>query len=82
MFGGCCGKVNSEKLEKLQRCTAHIVIRTHHNDNALKFLKYEPLEIRRDRYLLRLVKCCLKECCPQMFYDYFIFNKDAIEGHT
>ena len=64
---GCCGKVNSDKLEKLQRGTAHIVIRTHRNDDALKFLKYEPLKIRRDHYLLRLVKCCLKKCCPQMF---------------
>ena len=79
---GCCGKVNSDKLEKLQRRAARIIMKTHRSDDALKFLKYKPLEIRRDQHLLRLVKRCLKKRCPQMFYDYFIFNKDAIERDT
>ena len=33
----------------------------------LKYLKYEPLETRRDQHLLRLVKRYLKKRCPQMF---------------
>ena len=55
---GCCGKVNSDKLEKLQRREARIMMQTHRSDDALKYLRHEPLESKRDQHLLRLVKRC------------------------
>ena len=36
---GCCGKVNSDKSEKLQRRAACIIMKTYRSDDALKFLK-------------------------------------------
>ena len=60
-------------------------MKTHHrhsDDALIKYFKFETLETRRDQQLLRLVKCCLKKRCPQMFYDYFIFNKGVIERDT
>ena len=44
----CCRSVNTEKLEKLQRPAARIVIRLGSSEKALIFLGYVALEKRRE----------------------------------
>ena len=53
----CCGAVNSNKIEKLQR---------------------QELS----KYVLALVKKVLKNKCPQVFVNYFKFNKDCTNRFT
>ena len=52
----CCGRVNTDKLEKLQRRAARIVMRMDSSDEALEYLGYRTLERRREGHVLKLVK--------------------------
>ena len=69
----CCGSVNSDKLEKLQRCAARIVMRLGSSEKALNFLGYETLELekRREGHVRNLVDKWLSNRCPQFFMHYF-----------
>ena len=44
----CCGEVNSESLEALQRRAGRIVIKTSSSDTAMEALKWQSLSTRRD----------------------------------
>ena len=74
----CCGRVNTDKLEKLQRRAARIVMRMDSSDEALEYLGYRTLERRREGHVLKLVKKCLNKRCPQFLMDYFKYNRDVI----
>ena len=43
----CCGKLNSDSLERLQRRAARIVTRNSSSDDVMKCLAYHSLELRR-----------------------------------
>ena len=67
----CCGAVNSNKIEKLQRRTARIVMKSNSSDKSLDYLKYENLSDRREKHVPALVKKILKNKCPQFFVNYY-----------
>ena len=60
----CCGIVNADKLEKLRRRAARIVMRLESSEKALNFLGYVTLEERRESHVSNLVKKCLSNRCP------------------
>ena len=76
----CCGKVNADSLERLQRRAARIIVRTQRSEEALEQLRYEPLESRRERHVLKFVKKCIHGRAPQYFNNYFMFNRDLYQG--
>ena len=78
----CCGSVNTDKLEKLQRCAARIVMRLGSSEKALNFLGYVTLEKRRESHVRNLVKKCLSSRCPQFFMHYFNYNRDVLPRRT
>ena len=47
----CCWSVNADKLEKLQRRAARIVMRLGSSEKALNVLGYVTLEKRRESYV-------------------------------
>ena len=51
--------VNTDKLEKLQRRAARIVMRLGSSEKALNSLGYVTLEKRRESHLRNIVKKCL-----------------------
>ena len=74
----CCGSVNADKLEKLQRRAARIVMRLGSSEKVLDFLGYVTLEKRRESHVRNLVKKCLSNCWPQFCMHYFNYNKDVL----
>ena len=74
----CCGSVNTDKLEKLQRRAARIVMRLGSSEKVLDFLGYVTLEKRRESPVRNLVKKCLSNCWPQFCLHYFNYNKDVL----
>ena len=78
----CCGKVNADSLERLQRRAARIIVRTQRSEEALEQLRYEPLESRRERHVLKFVKKCIHGRAPQFFNNYFMFNRDLVPRKT
>ena len=54
----CCRSVNTDKLEKLQRCAAHNVMCLGSSEKALNFLGYVTLEKKgaRAMYAIQLRK--------------------------
>ena len=60
----CCGIVNADKLEKLRRRAARIVMRLESSEKAINFLGYVTLEERRESHVSNLVKKCLSNRCP------------------
>ena len=60
----CCGIVNADKLEKLRRRAARIVMRLESSEKAINFLGYVTLEERRESHVSSLVKKCLSNRCP------------------
>ena len=74
----CCGSVNADKLEKLQRRAAGIVMRLGSSEKVLDFLGYVTLEKRRESHVRNLVKKCLSNCWPQFCMHYFNYNKDVL----
>ena len=73
---GCCGQVNSGILATLQKRVGRIVIKTSSSDTAMKALKWPSLRSRLDEHILKLVRKCIHDRCPQYFKNYFVFNKD------
>ena len=69
----CCRSVNTDKLEKLQKCVARIVM---HLGSG------ETLGKRRESHVHSLVKKCLSKCCPQFFMYYFNYNRDILPRKT
>ena len=61
----CCGAVNTDMIEKLQRCAVRIIMQMDSSYDALQYLRYTTLERRREGHILKLVKNCLNKCCPQ-----------------
>ena len=55
----CCGEVNSESLEALQRRAGRIVIKTSSSDAAMDDLKWPSVRTRRDDYIFKLVRKCI-----------------------
>ena len=78
----CCGSVNTDKLEKLQRRAARIVMRLRSSEKALNFLGYVTLEKRRESHVRNLVKKCLSNRCPQFFMHYLNYNRDVLPRRT
>ena len=78
----CCGSVNTDKLEKLQRYAARIVMHLGSSEKVLKFLGYVTLEKRRESHVRSLVKKCLSNRCPQFFMRYFNCNRDILPRKT
>ena len=74
----CCGSVNADKLEKLQRLAARNVIRLVSSEKALNFLGYVTLEKRRESHVSSLAKKCLSNLCPEFFMHYFNHNRDVL----
>ena len=46
-------------------------MRMDSSDEALEYLAYRTLEHRREGHVLKLVKKCLNNRCPQFLIDYF-----------
>ena len=47
----CCGKMNTELLEKLQRRAARIIMKKSSSDEALNSLAYDTLALRRNNHV-------------------------------
>ena len=78
----CCGTVNSNKLERLQRRAARIIMKSDRNETALKYLRCDTLKVRRGKHVLSLVKKYISKTCPHFFIDYFKFNRDVLSRIT
>ena len=74
--------VNSDKLEKLQRRAARIIMHLGSSEKALNLLGYVTLEKRRESRACNLVKKCLSNRCPQFFMNYFNYNRDIVPRKT
>ena len=72
---GCCGEVNSNKLETLQRRAGRIVIRTCNSNLTMEALKCQDLKTRSNDNIAKLVKKCIKDHCPQFFKNYSTYNR-------
>ena len=77
-----CGSVNTDKLEKLQRRAARIIMQLGSSEKALNLLGYVTLEKRRESHVCNLVKKCLSNRCPQFFMNYFNYNRDILPRKT
>ena len=44
----CCETVNSDKLERLQRRAARVIMKSDRSETALKYLRYDNLKVRRE----------------------------------
>jgi len=54
----CCGEVNSESLEALQRRAGRIVIKTSSSDTAMEALELQSLKTRRNDHFFKLGRKC------------------------
>ena len=55
----CCGKLNTDKLDKLYRRATWTFTRITKNDDVLSCLRWENLESRRDRHVFNLLHKCI-----------------------
>ena len=78
----CCGTVNSDKLERLQRRAARIIMKSDRSETALKYLRYATLKVRREMHVLSLVQKCISKKCPHFLMEYFKFNRDILSRIT
>ena len=69
----CCGKVNSETLEKLQRRAASIITRSARNEEALEMLAYDILGTRPKKHVYKLVQKYIAGEVPQFLSKLFGF---------
>ena len=67
----CCGKVNSDNLEKLHRRAARLIIRNHCSDAALQSLAMESLENRRKKTRISLCNKVYDWKVSTVFYKLF-----------
>ena len=44
----CCGRINADNIEKLQKRAARIIMQTNSSDEALAHLRYDTLGLRRE----------------------------------
>ena len=72
---GCCGQVNKNALESLQRRAGRIVCRASSSEDAIEKLNLTTLANRQSKHTLNLVNKCINGQCPQFFKNYFTFNK-------
>ena len=86
VFHGC-GKGNEEELERLQRRAARIVLKTVHlsTQDMASGLGWDPLKMRREKHIVKLVKNCLDGQAPSYFWqrtydihDYYTRSKDKL----
>ena len=73
----CCGEINGNSLERLQRRAKRIVCKSKDSDSALDSLKWETLQSRREHHTCKLVEKCIDGNCPQFFNNYFSFTKNV-----
>ena len=78
----CCGEMNTNSLEKLQRLAAWIVCKSKDSGCAMDFLKWGTLLNRREHHTFDIVNKCISGNCPQFFNSYFNFNKSISQGAT
>ena len=78
----CCGKVNTNSIEKLQRQAARIIMRTTSSDEALHYLRYDTLEDKREKHTYNLVRKSINGLAPQIFNNNFTFNRDVAQRIT
>ena len=78
----CCGKVDSDNLEKLHRRAARLIVRNHCSDAALQSLAMESLENRRKKHVYRSVTKCMNGKFPQFFINYFNYNRNITGRQT
>ena len=78
----CCGEMNTNSLEKLQRRAARIVCKSQDSDCAMDFLKWGTLLNRREHHTFSIVNKCISGNCPQFFNSYFNFNKSISQRVT
>ena len=78
----CCGTVNSDKLKRLQRRAARIIMKSDRSETALKYLRYDTLKVRRETHVLSLVEKCISKKYPHFLMDYFKFNRDVLSRIT
>ena len=70
----CCGKGNTDLIEKLQRRASRIIIKSPSSNEALEQLRCDTLEIRQEKHTPKLVRKCLTGQIPQCFNILFTFN--------
>ena len=65
---GCCGRVNADNFERLQRRTARIIMRTSSSDEAIKYLRYDTLELLTAREArVKIGKALPSGACSSIF---------------
>ena len=75
---GCCGQVNENALESLQRRAGRIVCRASSSEDAIEKLNLTTLAYRQSKHTLNLVNKCRNGQCPPFFKNYFTFNNIAV----
>ena len=78
----CCNRTDIDLLERLQNRAGRIVMKSSRSAPALANLKWNSLESRRNKHILKLVYKCLAKKAPQFFHDYFIYNREIISRIT
>ena len=78
----CCGEVNTNSLEKLQRRAAQVVCKSKDSDSAMDSLKWGTLLSRHEHHTFNIVNKCISGNCPQFFSNYFNFNKNISQHAT
>ena len=73
----CCNVEDEEKLEKIQRRAARVVMKVGRSHGALNDLQWETLKNRREQHVFKLVKKCVKGTGPQFLTNYFSFNRQV-----
>ena len=79
---GCCGQVNENALESLQRRAGRIVCRASSSEDAIEKLNLTTLAYRQSKHTLNLVNKCINRQYPQFFKNYFTFNKHLYSRDT
>jgi hypothetical protein len=71
----CCNTGDEEKLERIQRRAARIVMKVNCSDDAVTtcYMICDG-KLRREQHVLKLVKKCVKGIVPQFLSDYNYFQ--------
>ena len=78
----CCGKVNANSLEKLQRRAARITVKTSNSEQAMSSLVFDSRADRCDKHVLRFIRKCIEGKTSQFFFNYFTFNYNISKRNT
>ena len=78
----CCNRTDIDLLERLQNRAGRIVMKSSRSAPALANLKWNSLESRRNKHILKLVYKCLVKKAPQFSHDYSIYNREIISRIT